>query len=810
MCILYWLYVEVMEMYKILIYLFVFGLVLQVQSQWIQNLGMPPAYQNETYLDVFFLKDKPNIGWACGFKGITLRTIDAGKTWKVAHLPFNLQLESIHFVNEKVGFTSGPLSSGIGLQDMILKSIDGGATWKNITPDIKKFNTEFDGLEIWGNYFVDENNGFVIGGGCGTPQRFFKTTNGGNTWTMVEYSEPSSKMSDLIVYPDGNGIAVGSGWLWKSTDFGKNWDLFNRTGGSAGAFNNDWQEELSVYNQSIALPYSKDCNGSTEVAYGGVRLSTDGGTNWIQYSTSKPMYGTFMVDEKAAWGVGFDRTAVYTSDAGKTWVNYTCGVPSGINFDDIWVINDTTIWIAGDGLWQYKPINKLKPQIAANDSIVVCDGEIVELSTTEKYLNYQWSTGETTPTIKVSKAGKYFVKVFNEYICDSATTKAVNVLTFKKQDIQILSNIKNNKPCAGDIVFLYINDVIKSVKWNTGEITKSISVTKDGVYQAEIIDSNGCVVIKEFPIEFDPNPKPVITKISKMNLCIGDSVTLIAPDGYSNYNWFKDYDSNSFSNEKLVLITNSGSYRLLTTTQNGCSNYSDSIYVDIKIDSNQLQYSFSNNDSVFVIDSTNYPAIQCRDLEIKNISWKTAVIDNPYFFKNLSFSAPASQFPILIEPNQSKTFKVCYSPRRIGEERDTIGIKDNCSEHIIPILSWGIAVGSDGNTRCDVDIEIVPKGLSTTFSISNPYPNPASNQVEIKYNYKSNEESGLNYNISLIDIFGKQLSNAVLNKLISENKNNIYREEGKIIFDTSKLSGGMYFISININGFSKLLKIVKN
>lgn len=780
----------------------------ELQSQWIQNLGMPASYRNETYLDIQFLESNPNYGWACGFKGITLRTTDAGKTWLVAHLPFDLQLESIHFVNQKVGYTSGALNSGTNM-GMILKSIDGGATWKNVTPDMTKFNTPDKFIEIWGNYFIDENTGWVIGGGCGTVQRFFKTTNGGTTWDMLEFNEPSTKLADVIVYPNGRGYAVSSGWVWLTTNAGLDWEPMARTGASSGAFNNDWQEELAIFNQSFILPYSEGCSGSTDNKYGGVRISTDGGKNWKQHPTNEPMYGSFMVDDVRAWGVGFNRTAVYTENAGATWRNYQCGVPNGINFDDIWVVNDTTIWIAGDGIWQFKPVNRLKPQIAVNDTVIVCDGENVELSTTEKYLNYRWSTGESTPSIKVSKPGKYFVTVYNDYICDSATTKAVQVKTFNTQEVNLTSS-NSGLPCKGDTVRLSIKEVIKEVKWNNGETTTTIEVTESGTYQAEIIDTNGCVIIKEITVNFDPNPKPQITKIAKKTLCVGDTVALIASNGYSQYFWHKNLEINHFSTNQAITLSESGSYFLKTVTSNGCVNYSDTIYVDIKLDSNQIQFVFVNNDSVFVIDSTNYPSLNCRDLEIKNISWKPAQIDNPYFLKNLAFSAPATQFPIVINPNETRTIKVCFSPRKIGEDRDTVLIADNCDDHLIPILSWGVLVFSSGNTKCDVDISVVPKGISNSLMISNPYPNPTSEKVEISYILEAEKATNSDFSAELFDIYGNKVADSKKNIENSNNSSNYYKEEGTINFEISNLTSGIYLVNVNSNGFSKILKVIKN
>lgn len=85
-----------------------------------------------------------------------------------------------------VGYVSGPGG--------VYKSIDGGITWKDISPP-------YTVSQIWGCYFVDEENGFVVGGGCSMDnQTFIKTTNGGLTWQINYGFENQSGMSDIILY----------------------------------------------------------------------------------------------------------------------------------------------------------------------------------------------------------------------------------------------------------------------------------------------------------------------------------------------------------------------------------------------------------------------------------------------------------------------------------------------------------------------------------------------------------------------------------------------------------------------------------
>lgn len=142
--------------YKFFLFLIILNLLSAqyADSAWRRSLNMPADYVNVIYLDVTFLRSNPLYGWACGYEGKTIRTTDGGKTWQGSRIfntfgfPIDAQLESITFLNESVGYVSGPTSSLNG-QGVIFKTINGGVDWFNITPS----NVE----DLWGNFFLNES-----------------------------------------------------------------------------------------------------------------------------------------------------------------------------------------------------------------------------------------------------------------------------------------------------------------------------------------------------------------------------------------------------------------------------------------------------------------------------------------------------------------------------------------------------------------------------------------------------------------------------------------------------------------------------
>ena len=332
-------------MKKYLYILIFFFLFLPSYSQhWEKITTIPAPYNSGYYLDIFFLPSNTNYGWACGFNGYVIRTTNYGQTWLGTVVPDPAyHLESIHFVNTQVGFVSGV--------EGIWKSTDGGASFFDITPKDSALRG------FWGTYFLDENIGLVVGGGCDGMQRFYKTTNGGNTWTLFKTNVPNTGLTDLILYPNGIGYAVSSGYIWRSTDLGSTWEIYKGTGATV------WQEEISIMGNSIVLPYAGiTCSGGGNT--GGMTFSTDFGNTWRTFQTGYSMFGACLVNETTAWACGYGRSVYYTSNGGQSWVLRNCGITSG-DMDDITFLSETEGWVCGQGIYKLKPttFNITKNQI---------------------------------------------------------------------------------------------------------------------------------------------------------------------------------------------------------------------------------------------------------------------------------------------------------------------------------------------------------------------------------------------------------------------------------------------------------------
>ncbi len=307
----------------------------EVNAQYWKRATLPTNVENNYWLDVYFLPGNSQIGWVCGFNAATVRTTDGGNTWtwsRVTQLQ-NPMLESIHFVNPQIGFTSGPQG--------IWRSNDGGANWFDISPPNLQGS-------LWGCYFKNENLGLVIGGGCGGPQLFYRTTDGGNTWTLFQGNEPQSGMCDLILdKASDTGYASSSGLIWQTTNAGQSWNVFAQSNSVKA-----WQEEISWLGDSFLVPYSgSTCQGGG--GGGGMCFSTNKGQTWNRVAAPDNLFGTYLTSATTGWACGYDRSVYYTSDAGRNWEMRNCGTMGSL--DDLHMFNDTSGWVVGEGIYKIIP-----------------------------------------------------------------------------------------------------------------------------------------------------------------------------------------------------------------------------------------------------------------------------------------------------------------------------------------------------------------------------------------------------------------------------------------------------------------------
>lgn len=157
-------------------------------ENWAQQFSAPS--EQRPLLDILFLdKDR---GYAVGAYGAFYETTDGGKTWNARKV-----IEDDKHLNAIVPLPGGAIVV-LGEAGTILRSEDGGGTWKPIASPYK--GSLFGGV-------VAEDGALVAFGLRG---RIFRTADGGKAWKAIDNASVASLMGGTRL-PDGTLVLAGAG-----------------------------------------------------------------------------------------------------------------------------------------------------------------------------------------------------------------------------------------------------------------------------------------------------------------------------------------------------------------------------------------------------------------------------------------------------------------------------------------------------------------------------------------------------------------------------------------------------------------------
>ncbi len=106
---------------------------------------------------------------AVGEHGRVFYSLDEGKTWAKAKTPTGLSLTCIYFLNDRLGWAA--VYDGV-----ILKTIDGGATWETVK------NPSLANPPLFSIWFKNE----MIGLAVGADSLIYRTSDGGINWNHIK------------------------------------------------------------------------------------------------------------------------------------------------------------------------------------------------------------------------------------------------------------------------------------------------------------------------------------------------------------------------------------------------------------------------------------------------------------------------------------------------------------------------------------------------------------------------------------------------------------------------------------------------
>ena len=156
----------------------------------------------------------------------------------------------------------------------IWKTLDGGTTWKPKTDNMPSNSMGAVALDPGDPSIVYAGTGFFLPQGLFKGIGLYKSTDGGDSWTVIGPSFLNGRAVTKIVLPAPNVLLVGTNiGLFLSVDggqhFGNNSPTFDNNGSVLAGLIGDLRVDTTAANQVLAA-----------VAGSGIFVSTDGGATW--------------------------------------------------------------------------------------------------------------------------------------------------------------------------------------------------------------------------------------------------------------------------------------------------------------------------------------------------------------------------------------------------------------------------------------------------------------------------------------------------------------------------------------------------
>lgn len=195
------------------------------------------------------------------------------------------------------------------------------------------------------------------------------------------------------------------------------------------------------------------------------------------------------------------------------------------------------------------------PSVPTGTEVGGCEGEIITLEA-GVWLAYQWSTGETSPSIQVTQAGNYSVTIYNQYLCSSSynigvyfNPLAVAGFTYAIDEGNVQFTSTSQNETAG------------SYQWHFGDGASSgqqnplHSYALSGTYNASLTVSNDCgddTYTESLTISLSDEENEMLKAIQLFPNPANEQVQLIFPANHSFVQWsLKDVNGRVVMSESI-------------------------------------------------------------------------------------------------------------------------------------------------------------------------------------------------------------------------------------------------------------------
>ena len=210
------------------------------------------------------------------------------------------------------------------------------------------------------------------------------------------------------------------------------------------------------------------------------------------------------------------------------------------------------------------------PVVSANGALAFCQGGNVVLSAPAGATAYQWKrngtpiAGATLQSYTATLSGAFVLTVSNASGCSASSTATVVSVTALPT-----VSVSASGPttfCPGGSVVLSAPAGFAAYLWTNGDTTRTTTVTTSGTYAVTVTNSGGCQANStSTTVTVRPGVTNTTVAVSgPLAFCVGDSVRLTAPIGYS-YLW------STGATSRIITVKTTAIVSVTLTDANGCS-----------------------------------------------------------------------------------------------------------------------------------------------------------------------------------------------------------------------------------------------
>lgn len=294
--------------------------------------------------------------WLAGASHTVLRALSNGP-FSVAAPAAVAELKGVDAVDANTAYV-------VGDDAQILKTTDGGQSWRQLSSPAQNPGTGLDPAWLRGVKFpMDANNGWV----AGRYGVLLHTTDGGSSWTrQYVYDGQGNQHTGFLwfvqSYDNAHAITAGKeGYVFRTSDAGNSW-------------------QFSTANMSVNI---RDLSYGSPSAVYGVTLydsfvtSDNGGASWIRRypGSGGDLFGVDFKGVYNGWISGQAGRIMRTTDAGDNWTMQSSGTTVDLNH--IRFVDNSVGWAIGNGgviRWTVNGGNTWTPQASSvSDNLLWLD-----------------------------------------------------------------------------------------------------------------------------------------------------------------------------------------------------------------------------------------------------------------------------------------------------------------------------------------------------------------------------------------------------------------------------------------------------